>query len=221
MGVSAEKLQRAYPNIVTIYDIGDADGIPFIAMELIQGRTLRSAVSAQLAFEQLAEIGAQVTEALSVAHQAGIVHRDIKPENIMIRDDGYVKIVDFGLVRVLPISTVNTDSQTQVATTPGTLLGTIRYVSPEQARGESVTAATDIFSLGLVLYELSTGNHPFHADSQLATLHGILSQPPIPPFATENRDSCGTRSHCSQDARERSAASPFRSGRPWRALPAR
>jgi tetratricopeptide (TPR) repeat protein len=169
-----------HPNIVTIYDIGDAEGVPFIAMELIQGRTVRAVASESLSLEQLAKIGAQVAEALAVAHKAGIVHRDIKPENIMVRDDGYAKILDFGLARVLPFNSRDTAAETQAATNPGTFLGTFRYASPEQARAEPVTAATDIFSLGIVLYELSTGKHPFEADSQLATLHGILSQPCIP-----------------------------------------
>ena len=168
-----------HPNIVTIYDIGDAEGVPFIAMELIHGRTIRAVASESLPLERLFEFGAQVAEALAVAHEAGIVHRDIKPENIMARDDGYVKILDFGLARVLPINT-DADAETQVATNPGTFLGTLRYMSPEQARGESVKAATDIFSLGLVLYELATGKHPFEAGSQLATLHAILSQPALP-----------------------------------------
>jgi tetratricopeptide (TPR) repeat protein len=169
-----------HPNIVTIYDIGDAEGVPFIAMELIQGRTVRAVASESLSLEQFAKIGAQVAEALAVAHKAGIVHRDIKPENIMVRDDGYAKILDFGLARVLPSNSRDTAAETQAATNPGTFLGTFRYASPEQARAEPVTAATDIFSLGIVLYELSTGKHPFEADSQLATLHGILSQPCIP-----------------------------------------
>ena len=169
-----------HPNIVTIYDIGEADGVPFIAMELIEGRTVRSVGAESLPLEQLADIGTQVAKALAVAHQAGIVHRDIKPENIMIRNDGYVKILDFGLARVLPFPSDDTAAETQAATNPGTLLGTIRYMSPEQAKGKAVTAATDVFSLGLVLYELSTGKHPFQADSQLGTLHAILSQPVIP-----------------------------------------
>lgn len=168
-----------HPNIVTIYDIDDADGVPFIAMELIQGRTIRSVASESLPLERLAGIGVQVAEALAVAHKAGIVHRDIKPENIMVRDDGYVKILDFGLARVLPLGNGETAVETQF-TNPGTFLGTIRYMSPEQARSEQLGAATDVFSLGLVLYELFTGEHPFHAESHLATLHAILSQRPIP-----------------------------------------
>jgi predicted ATPase len=170
-----------HPNIVTIYDIGEVEGVPFIAMELIEGRTVRAVSTESLALERLAKIGAQVAEALAVAHKAGIVHRDIKPENIMVREDGYVKILDFGLARVLPIHPTGPEAETQVATVPGTLLGTFRYMSPEQARGEPVTTASDIFSLGLVMYELATGKHPFHAESQLATLHAILSQAPLAP----------------------------------------
>jgi tRNA A-37 threonylcarbamoyl transferase component Bud32/tetratricopeptide (TPR) repeat protein len=170
-----------HPNIVTVFDIGEGEFGWFIAMELIQGRTLRSFTGEGLSIERIADVGVQVAKALSIAHAAGIVHRDIKPENIMVREDGYVKVLDFGLAHLAPESVDGLERETELATRPGSLLGTLGYMSPEQGRGETITAATDVFSLGIVLYELATGRHPFQADSQVGMLHGILSQSPIPP----------------------------------------
>src|SRR5262249_14747379 len=146
----------------------------------------------------LAATCGQIARALAVAHAAGITHRDIKPENIMVRDDGYVKVLDFGLARLAPLAASQSPSSTEAATEaatdapsgsepgvdysqsvatlaqytmPGTILGTVAYMSPEQARGGAVTAATDIFSLGIVFYELATGQHPFKADSLLGMLY--------------------------------------------------
>jgi serine/threonine protein kinase len=170
-----------HPNIVTIYDIGETDTGRFIAMELIEGRTLRAiAVQEEMAIKKLSEIGGQVAKALAVAHASGIVHRDIKPENIMVRDDGYVKVLDFGLALVAAPSDPENETRTSADTNPGMLLGTFRYMSPEQTRAEKATAASDIFSLGIVLYELATGRHPFPSDSQIGTLHAIASQAVVP-----------------------------------------
>jgi len=177
-----------HPNIVTIHEIGECEAGHFLVMELIEGCTLRALMRQRPSLESVREMGAQIARALSVAHAAGIIHRDIKPENIMVRDDGYVKVVDFG-VALLTASRFHgaeggdngATGRIIAATAPGVILGTLRYMSPEQAGGEHVETATDIFSLGIVLYELSTGHHPFAADSQIATLHAIASQPALPP----------------------------------------
>jgi serine/threonine protein kinase len=168
-----------HPNIVTIHEIGETGANRFIVMEFIVGSTLRKMVGQGMDLASLARIGEQVAKALSVAHAAGIVHRDIKPDNIMVRDDGYVKVLDFGLARLVPTGSSPTFATADTAA--GTVLGTARYMSPEQARGEMTDGATDMFSLGIVLYELSTGRHPFPADSQIGVLHAILSQTPLPP----------------------------------------
>jgi len=168
-----------HPNIITIHDIGEAETGRFIAMELVEGRTLRAL--AGLSLEELYRTGAQVAKALGAAHAAGIVHRDIKPQNIMVREDGYVKVLDFGLARMGPVGIDESETATTELTAAGTILGTLRYMSPEQARGESAAAPADIFSLGIVLYELATGRHPFAAASQIGVLHAILSDAPVPP----------------------------------------
>jgi predicted ATPase/tRNA A-37 threonylcarbamoyl transferase component Bud32 len=168
-----------HPNIVTIYDIGEADAGRYIAMELVRGRTLRALASQAVAFASFLPIALQTARALAIAHAAGIVHRDIKPENVMLRDDGYVKVLDFGLARLGPATFAETATTT--ATGPGVLLGSLRYMSPEQARGGVVESASDIFSLGILFYELATGHHPFAAESPLATVNAILSRAPVPP----------------------------------------
>jgi serine/threonine protein kinase len=168
-----------HPNIVTIHEIGEAGANRFIVMELIVGSTLREMAGQSMDLAALARIAEQVAKALSVAHAAGIVHRDIKPDNIMVRNDGYVKVLDFGLARLVPTGSSPTFATADTAA--GTVLGTARYMSPEQARGEITESATDMFSLGIVLYELSTGRHPFQAESQIGILHAILSQTPLPP----------------------------------------
>jgi tetratricopeptide (TPR) repeat protein/predicted Ser/Thr protein kinase len=168
-----------HPHIISIYEIGEAKVGRFIVMELVQGQTLR-ALNKPCDTELLINLGSQIARALSAAHAAGITHRDIKPDNIMVRDDGYVKIVDFGLARIAPLtssgSTVKTIAHN---TTPGSLIGTMTYMSPEQVRGEAVTPAADIFALGIVFYELATGEHPFDAESLIAILNSITSQSPV------------------------------------------
>jgi hypothetical protein len=177
-----------HPNIVTIYEIGESEAGRFIAMELINGRTLRDLIgSSPLTSDRVADVSCQIARALNVAHTIGVVHRDIKPENIMLRDDGYVKVLDFGIARLVPGGAALSDAETLIsgepgaATEPGIVVGTLRYMSPEQARGERVSTASDVFSLGTVLYELITGQHPFQADSHIGTLHAIMTQPVISP----------------------------------------
>jgi predicted ATPase/serine/threonine protein kinase len=167
-----------HPNIITIYDIGSCDAGRFMVMELVEGVTLREMLAAGPALASLAPLGGQIVKALAVAHAAGIIHRDIKPANIMVRKDGYVKVLDFGLARLVheaegprPLDVTN----------PGQILGTVAYMSPEQARGENLGASSDVFSLGTIFYEMATGRHPFQADSPVATLYAIHSQAPVPP----------------------------------------
>jgi serine/threonine protein kinase/tetratricopeptide (TPR) repeat protein len=169
-----------HPNIVTLHEIVDSEAGSFLVMEWVQGETLRKIMQRGLDLSMLAQYGIQAAQALRAAHEAGIIHRDIKPENIMVRPDGYVKLVDFGLARV---TTVPPDSETGSLrlTQQGTLLGTLAYFSPEQARAEMLQSSSDIFSLGLVLYEAAAGRHPFAASSQFAIMNGILSQNPLTP----------------------------------------
>jgi serine/threonine protein kinase len=169
-----------HPNIVTIHEAGEIDEGRFIAMEFVQGRSLRECMRQGMTFDGAADVARQIAEALAVAHAAQIVHRDIKPDNVMVRDDGYVKVLDFGLARVTTSDEENEATLTG-ATRTGLVLGTVGYMSPEQARGENVTLASDVFAYGILLYEMLTGQHPFHAASPLAVLHGILSDAPVPP----------------------------------------
>ena len=152
-----------HPNILTVHEIGEVDGKNYIATELIDGKTLRAHLSYKdpLSLNTILKIGAQIAEALSAAHQAGIIHRDIKPENIMIRADGYAKVLDFGLAKLsepgatATVSNGNEDAtRLQVNTSPGVVMGTASYMSPEQARGNITDARTDLWSLGVVLYEM-------------------------------------------------------------------
>ena len=171
-----------HPNIITIYEIGQERGINFIASELVEGETLRRRINrGKLNVKEAIELAMQVASALAAAHAAGIVHRDIKPENIMIRRDGYVKVLDFGLAKLTELG--NSDPNQSVltnSTQAGTVLGTINYMSPEQARGQEIDGRTDIFSLGVVLYEMVTGHQPFMGATAASTFDAILNNPPAP-----------------------------------------
>jgi tetratricopeptide (TPR) repeat protein/predicted Ser/Thr protein kinase len=168
---SASSLNHA--NICTIYEFGEHDGRSFLAMELIEGCPLRAFRERDASIKSLTRLAEQAAKALATAHAGGIIHRDIKPENIMVRNDGHLKLVDFGLARFSDCS-----PQSTIATLPGTVLGTVRYMSPEQVRGEVVSSASDIFSLGIVLYEFATGRHPFAANSPGEIFSAILSETP-------------------------------------------
>lgn len=176
-----------HPNILTIYEIGEDHGIHFIATEFIDGSTLRHhAAGRGLPQVEAIEIAIQIASALNAAHEAGIIHRDIKPENVMLRRDGLVKVLDFGLAKLTEMlpGTLLHDSQVstqaRVETVPGTVLGTPRYMSPEQARGQSLDARTDVFSLGVVLYEMLTGQPPFSGENSVEVLAAILEREPLP-----------------------------------------
>ncbi len=170
-----------HPNIVTIYAIGESDGCHFIAMELVKGKTLRQMGRDGASAKTVAQVGSQAARALAVAHEAGIVHRDIKPENVMVRDDGYVKVLDFGIAQLSRADGTEDVPQDSRLTRPGMVVGTMRYMSPEQATADEITPASDMFSLGLVLYELATGRHPFEASSDMAVLSAIILREAPPP----------------------------------------
>jgi predicted ATPase len=170
-----------HPHICTIYDTGESGGRPFLSMELIEGQTLAALGSQRLPVAESAGHIRQAARALAAAHAAGVVHRDIKPANLMVRGDGIVKVLDFGLARRLPADPDRGSGPGSRTTDPDTRISTPLYMSPEQIRGEGVGAASDIFSLGVVLYELATGRHPFAADSEAGLLHAIVAQEPLPP----------------------------------------
>jgi eukaryotic-like serine/threonine-protein kinase len=165
-----------HPNIVTIYDVGNAGGINYIATEYVEGKTLRELTGTNLKLRDVLEIILQACDALSVAHNARIIHRDIKPENIMVRPDGYVKILDFGLAKLSEID-LNTMKNFS-GTAKGIIIGTPAYMSPEQVADDNVDHRTDLWSLGVVLYELLTGVNPFKKENRQATFQAILSQDP-------------------------------------------
>jgi serine/threonine protein kinase/tetratricopeptide (TPR) repeat protein len=170
-----------HPNVVTIYDIGRVGETPYIAMEFVEGRTIRDLLAnGPLAASRLLDYATQMAEALAKAHAAGIVHRDLKPENVMVTGDGLVKILDFGLAKLTPTAAqVSADGPT-AHTAAGVLLGTVQYMSPEQARSPAVDHRSDQFTLGLILYEMATGRRAFPRDSVSGTLAAILFEEPEP-----------------------------------------
>jgi serine/threonine protein kinase len=175
-----------HPNILTVYEIGEDQSIHYIASELIEGETLRQRLTrGPIELSEAVEIAIQVASALAAAHEAGIVHRDIKPENIMLRPDGYVKVLDFGIAKLAESAFADATadgagSMTAAETNLGSILGTVRYMSPEQARGGQVDKRTDIWSLGVVLYEMLTGHAPFTGDPPQDVMSSILEKEPPP-----------------------------------------
>src|SRR6266581_4867882 len=174
-----------HPNILTIYEIGHDGSLHFMATEYVEGETLRQHLSrARLTVGQTLDVAIQVASALAAAHQAGIIHRDIKPENIMVRTDGNVKVLDFGLAKLTDPKTIDTAAPTlpQVETAPGVVMGTFSYMSPEQARGLAVDTRTDIWSLGVMIYEMAAGRQPFEGETASDVMSLILQKDP-PPLA--------------------------------------
>ncbi|HWQ31686.1 MAG TPA: protein kinase [Blastocatellia bacterium] len=175
-----------HPNIITIHEIGEAEGTHYIITEFVEGKTLRLMLSQPMPLGAVLEIATQIADALVAAHKAGILHRDLKPENVMVRPDGLVKVLDFGLAKLTERSDAGGEASPAILITdPGTVLGTISYMSPEQALAQPLDQRTDIFSFGVMLYEMLAGERPFQGVSHAAICDAILHHRPVPVTAVQ------------------------------------
>ncbi len=181
----------SHPNIATIYEVGEADGVVFIAMECIEGQTLRERIGGRpMAMKEALRIAVEIAEGLAQAHQAQVIHRDLKPDNVIVAANGHAKILDFGLAKLLEVRGEGGGAEAELdrlrtisdeMTREGRVFGTVAYMSPEQARGEPVDARSDLFSLGITLYEMATGKAPFQGKTSLDTLSAIIQKEVVPP----------------------------------------
>jgi tetratricopeptide (TPR) repeat protein len=207
--------QLDHPNILVVHDVGTHEGSPFIVSEFLQGESLREKLGAPLPTKKAVDYAVQIAKGLAAAHEKGIVHRDIKPENVFVTKDGHVKILDFGVAKLLPsfeASEYDTETPTQTATRPGAALGTVAYMSPEQVRGQAVDVRSDLFSFGVVLYEMLSGKRPFHGETAADTMSAILHEEP-PDLSEANRSVPPALENVVRHCMEKDPAIRFQSAR--------